>query len=81
MEIRGQMKPKMGKKMRLKLSNKFYNMEAVKEALNDFKDVCDGRILSNDIEVELVSREEINEPLEDEFCNYVLGLMKNKTLI
>ena len=71
----------MNQKIRLKLSNKFYDMQAIEEALKDFGNICVGRVLNNDIEVELVPKEEINEPLKEEFCNYVLGLMKNQTLI
>lgn len=64
-------------KVKISLNNKFYSKEAVKEALNDFKKVCKGRILNNNMEVELESKEKISL-LEEEFCNYVLGLMKNK---
>ncbi len=74
--------------MRILLNSKFYNKNSVEEALKDFKGVCEGRILNNeptainkkDIEVELKPKEEIKE-LEEEFCNYVLGLMKNKMLV
>jgi hypothetical protein len=63
--------------MKIKLNNKFYNKAVVEEALNDFKDVCEGNILSDKIEVELEPKIK-NEMLKNEFCNYVLGLMKNK---
>ena len=33
--------------MILRLNNKFYKKEAVKDALKDFKDVCKGKILNN----------------------------------
>ena len=65
--------------MRLKLNSKFYSKEAVEEALKDFKGVCEGKILNDDMEIELKPKEEI-EKLKEEFCNYVLGLMKNKAL-
>ena len=35
--------------MRIKLNNKFYNKKAVDEALNDFKEICNGKILNNNI--------------------------------
>lgn len=63
--------------MRIKLNNKFYKKQIIKEALNDFKEVCEGEILNDSIEVELKPKENV-ERLEEEFCNYVLGLMKNK---
>lgn len=66
--------------MKLKLNKRFYNKGAVEEALNDFKAVCKGKVLNNNIEVELKAKEDIKN-LEEEFCNYVLALMKNKTLV
>ena len=68
------------RKMRIKLNNEFYNEESVREALKDFDGVCEGRILDDSIEVELEPKEE-TENLKEEFCNYVLGLMKNKTAV
>ena len=66
--------------MRIKLNKEFYDKESVKEALKDFDGVCEGRILNDSFEVELEPREE-TEQLKDEFCNYVLGLMKNRTVV
>lgn len=66
--------------MILRLNNKFYNKEAVKEALKDFKDICKGKILNDKMEIEL-KPEGVARKLEEEFCNYVLGLMKNKNLV
>ncbi len=66
--------------MKIKLNNEFYNKGIVKEALKDFKGVCEGKILNNNIEVELKPKEEIKY-LKEEFCNYVLGLMKNKSIV
>jgi len=65
------------KRMKIKLNNKFYDKETVKEALKAFEDVCKGNIIDDAIEVEL----EADDKLKDEFCNYVLGLMKNKNLV
>jgi len=66
--------------MIFKLNKKFYNIEIVEEAFKDFKKVCKGRILNDKIEIELCPKGDIKQ-LKEEFCNYVLGLMKNKTLI
>ena len=68
------------RKMKIKLNNQFYNEESVREALIDFKEICQGDFLNNSIEVELEPKEEVKQ-LKEEFCNYVLGLMKNKTLV
>ena len=67
-------------KIRFTLNSQFYDKETVKEAIIDFKEVCDGKILNDEMEIELEPKEEIAE-LKGEFCNYVLGLMKNKTLV
>ena len=66
--------------MRVRLNNKFYNKETVEQTLKDFKEVCKGKILNGDIEVELEPKEDVKE-LEGEFCNYVLGLMKNSIIV
>ncbi len=74
------------KKLKIKLNNKLYNKTIVNEALNDFKEVCEGKILNSnsnnnkDIEIELNPKEDIQK-LKEEFCNYVLGLMKNKVIV
>ena len=62
------------------LNNKFYNKEIVKVALKNFKGVCKGKILNDNIDVKLETKEDTPK-LKEEFCNYVLGLMKNKTLV
>jgi hypothetical protein len=66
--------------MRIKLNKKFYNKEAIEEALHEFNEVCKGNVLNDEIEIELEPKENVNL-LEEEFCNYVLGLMKNKMLV
>ncbi len=63
--------------MKLKLNNKFYDKRIVEKSLKDFREVCDGKVLNDDIEVELKPKERVDN-LEEEFCNYVLGMMKNK---
>lgn len=76
------MEKKIGgnQKKMLKLNKKLYNKEAVKEAINEFSRICEGRIVNDKIEVILKPKKK-TEHLEEEFCNYVLGLMKNKTLV
>ncbi len=66
--------------MKLKLNKQFYNLEAVKEALSDFSKICDGKIINESIEIELIPKED-SKFLAEEFSNYVLGLMKNKSLV
>jgi hypothetical protein len=66
--------------MKIKLNKRFYDEKAIREALNDFKEVCNGKILNDKIEIELEPKEDI-KVLKEEFCNYVLGLMKNKNAV
>ncbi len=66
-------------KMKVMLNNKLYSREAIEVALKDFEEICSGKILNGEIVVELESKEEI-ENIGEEFCNYVLGLMKNNML-
>ncbi|MBO06188.1 MAG: HxsD-like protein [Candidatus Woesearchaeota archaeon] len=67
----------MANNIKIRLNNKFYDKETIKTALDDFKEACDGKILNDEIEVKLEPKEAIND-LEGEFCNYVLGLIKNR---
>lgn len=64
--------------MIIRLNKRLYSEDAVLEALKDFEEVCDGRIVRDYIEVDLKQKEEFDKPLDKEFCNYVLGLMKNR---
>ena len=66
--------------MKVKLNNKFYRKEAVEESLRDFKGVLKGKILNDDFLIELEPEKDVDR-LKEEFCNYVLGLMKNNMLI
>lgn len=66
--------------MEIKLNKSFYDKESIKDAIVDFKGICNGKILNDNIEIELIQKEEV-ENLKEEFCNYVLGLMKNRALI
>jgi len=65
------------------LNKKFYDLSAVKESLEDFKEVCTSIIKNNEnLEIILKPKDrELMNILGYEFCNYVLGLMKNKTLV
>lgn len=66
------------KSVKIVLPNKFYDKESILEAIKDFKEVCEGKILNEEFEIELKYKEIITEDLENEFSNYVLGLMQNK---
>ncbi len=71
--------------MIIQLNKNFYNKEVVEQGLCDFKEVCDGKFLGVDLSadkllIELVPKQDV-EFLKEEFCNYVLGLMKNNNFI
>ena len=67
------------------LNKDFYNLEEIRNALEDFYEVCDGKIFEEEkhkIKIVLKPKEHLMiEMLGHEFCNYSLGLMKNKTLV
>jgi hypothetical protein len=70
-------------KMQIKLNSRFYRKEVVEEALDNFKELCESRMSYDSagscfiIEMKAKGNAAC---LEDEFCNYCLGLMKNKGL-
>ena len=71
-------------KIQFSLNKKFYNEDAIKEALKDFNEVCCGdyKKIKGKFLITLKSKnEKHSELLKDEFCNYVLALMKNKALV
>jgi hypothetical protein len=62
----------------IKFNKKIYNLEAVKKAIEEFKDLAEFKVkdLDNYIEVEIDKIDnEVKDVLKDEFSNYVLGLM------
>lgn len=71
------------KKIKICLNKQFYDLAAVKESLKDFKEVCTGKITEKKhIEITLNPKDiNFNNIIGYEFCNYVLGLMKNKSLV
>ncbi|MBS3098262.1 HxsD-like protein [Candidatus Woesearchaeota archaeon] len=68
----------------LVLSSDFYNIDSIKEAINDFKGVCNANLSKNkkSIMISLKPKDRsLFNNLGYEFCNYTLALMKNKSLI
>lgn len=71
-------------KIKIKLNKKFYDLNAVKESLKAFNKVCSGDIKKNKeiIKITLKPKDKSQTNiLGHEFCNYVLGLMKNKIIV
>ena len=64
-------------KMKIKLNNKFYRKEAIEQTIEEFKEVCDCRIIDDSFAVEIGSEE---DKIANEFYNFVLGITKDNTL-
>ena len=65
------------KKVIFNLNNSLYTKKAIEKALLDFHNVCKGKIINNNFNIELSPKQNLDKPLKEEFCNYVLALMKN----
>ena len=69
----------------ISLNKKFYEIKIIKNSLADFKEVCKGKIKKHegkDIIIMLKPLEiKMTDCLGHEFCNYALGLMKNKIIV
>ncbi len=66
------------------LNKEFYNNQAIKDSLLDFKEVCDGEVEEDKENQIIILKPKENEMLYVvgyEFCNYILGSMKNKSLV
>jgi len=65
------------------LNLKFYNVDSIEESIKEFKEVCE--ILfdkySGKIKISSLDEEMDSEEIFREFCNYVLGVMKNNQVI
>ncbi len=71
------------KEIGLCLSKDFYSVDAVKQAIEDFKGICDSSLSNKKdilISLKLKTDEDINI-VGYEFCNYVLALMKNEAIV
>lgn len=68
----------------IRLNKKLYKIASIKDAIDDFGKVCRGK-LSEEGDYFCVNLTAKDKPLEKnmeyEFANYVLALMKNKSLV
>lgn len=68
----------------IKLNKKFYSIIAVKEGINDFKDLCNFEVSEEPqyIKVNIELKNGVDaDKVSYEFYNYVLGLMKNNVMV
>ncbi|MFQ5620723.1 MAG: HxsD-like protein [Candidatus Nanoarchaeia archaeon] len=64
----------------IKVNPAFYDGDCIKETLQAFHDVCTGTF-ENNILVLTPKTDDIATKLKYEFFNYVLALMKNKSVV
>ena len=66
--------------MTINFNRDFYNLESIKKTIRDYKGLADFDIKlgKKNIKVNLKNiNPESKDIIKEEFCNYVLGLMKN----
>jgi hypothetical protein len=66
--------------MSINFNKDFYSLEAIKKAIQDYKGLADFDIEvgKKNIKINLKNIDpESKDIIKEEFCNYVLGLMKN----
>lgn len=65
----------------VKLNKSIYDKTAINQAINDFSHLAKFKIKedNNNYNIEIFE-DESKQNLKEEFCNYVLGLMKSKIL-
>jgi len=71
------------KKVEINLSKEIYSVDVIKRAIEDFSGVCKGSINEGNYILVLLELkdEEGLDIIGYEFCNYVIGLMKNEALV
>lgn len=67
-------------KIIIKFNKNLYNLKAIKSAIKEYQKLADFNLSQkgNYIQVELKNIDkEIRQIIKDEFCNYILSLMKS----
>lgn len=71
-------------KNKIVFNKSFYNTPAIEDALDAFRDICTGELQDKEAQITVILTPKSNnnpDELKNEFCNYVLALMKNKSLM
>lgn len=72
---------RLSQKMMLRFNKNFYTLAIITQALEDFKNICGGSAKegASFIEVELNPKGQLGgiADIKGEFCNYLIGLIKN----
>ena len=66
--------------MKILLNNKFYKEEAIEKAIGCFKEAGGFKILNDSFEIEVTPKTGDEKLISMEFCNFVLGVMKDNNL-
>jgi len=64
----------------IELNKSFYNLEAVKRAVKAYKELAGFSVKDVGSKIKITIKnidEDIEDVIEDEFCNYVLSEVKN----
>ena len=68
--------------MEIKFCKKVYNKKAILIAIRDFRKICGSKFRSNkDYFIVSIYPKSAVSNLKEEFCNYVLGIMKNNRMV
>ena len=67
----------------VELNKDFYNRESINKTVKDFSNICDTIVKENgNFRIILKPKEEVDSnELVNEFCNYVLAIMKNNSMV
>jgi hypothetical protein len=60
----------------LVLNRRFYPRSVIENAIDAFSQICSAKILDDSFTIELITENEADSKLVNEFCNYCLGLVK-----
>jgi len=65
------------------LNLEFYDVPSIEESIEDFREACEISFDKYSGEIKIISLDEEidSEEIFREFCNYVLGVMKNNQVI
>lgn len=82
MEKKDEKNVKMNKAEEIYLNRDLYNIDAIKESIKDFNKLLSAEIKEEKRHFKITIKPKINsEDIKKEFCNYVLGVMKNRILV
>lgn len=73
-----------GSEIKLNLNKNLYELSSIKQVIKQFKNICDMTLKEEEGYFNITLKPKNNSlslSFADEFANYVLALMKNKSLV